>query len=221
MRANEILSDKLFALKPGDRCSKALELMNEWQVSHLPVALNNRVTGYVTSDEIAFPDEEDDSIEKYIRTDKPIKVGEQIHLLDLVKFFAESSVSCMAVVDETDFLKGIVDVKDVLRELNGFFSFSVPGSILSIEMSSFDYSISELGRLVESNDLKIIGLHIRHVNGTENRLEVVLKLNRNDIRGLLATLSRYNYQVTSETVNQEDLQHLKDRYDSFIKYLNI
>ncbi|MBX7206466.1 MAG: CBS domain-containing protein [Bacteroidia bacterium] len=221
MRANEILSDKLFALKPGDRCSKALELMNEWQVSHLPVALNNRVTGYVTSDEIAFPEEEDDIIEKYIRNEKAIKVGEQIHLLDLVKFFAESSVSCMAVVDETDMLKGIVDVKDVLRELNEFFSFSVPGSILTIEMSSFDYSISELGRLVESNDLKITGLHIRHVKGTENRLEIVLKLNRNDIRGLLATLSRYNYQVTSETVNQEDLQHLKDRYDSFIKYLNI
>jgi CBS domain-containing protein len=221
MRANEILSDKLFALKPGDKCSKALELMNEWQVNHLPVAVNNKVTGYVASDEIAFPLEEDDVVEKYIRHDKAIKVGEQIHLLDLIHFFAEGSLSCLAVVDEFDTLKGIVDIKEALRYLADFFSFSVPGSILSIEMSSFDYSISELGRLVESNDLKIIGLHIRHVIGAENRLEIVLKLNRNDIRGLLATLSRYNYEVTSETVNQEDLQHLKERYDSFIKYLNI
>ena len=88
-------------------------------------------------------------------------------------------------------------------------------------MASHDYSLSELSRLVESNDIKITGLLIRQAKGTENRIEVILKLNRSDIRSLLATLSRYNYQVTSESVNQEDLDFLKDRYNSFIKYLNI
>lgn len=221
MRAKEILSDKLFALKPGDRCSKALELMNEWLVSHLPVANQNKVLGYVSSDEIAFPEDDNDSIEKYLRNDKASKVGEQIHLLDLVKFFSESNLSTIAVVDEADTLTGIVDLKDLVKQLTTFFSFSVPGSILSFEMSSRDYSLTELSRLVESNDLKIIGLHIRHVKGSDNRIEIILKLNRNDIRSLMATLSRYNYQVISETVNQEELEYLKDRYNSFIKYLNI
>ena len=221
MRAKEILSDKLFALKPSDRCSKAIELMNEWLVTNLPVVQQDKVLGYVSSEEIAFPDDDDDAVEQYLKNDKPCKVGREIHVLDLVGFFAEGGLGAIAVVDEEDKFTGIIDVKDLLKTIAEFFSFTSAGSVLSVEMASHDYSLSELSRLVESNDIKITGLLIRQAKGTENRIEVILKLNRSDIRSLLATLSRYNYQVTSESVNQEDLDFLKDRYNSFIKYLNI
>ncbi|HLU84878.1 MAG TPA: hypothetical protein VKZ45_05340, partial [Vicingaceae bacterium] len=52
------------------------------------------------------------------------------------------------------------------------------------------------------------------------KLEVTLKINKNEITRILATFERFNYVVTAsynETDYQKDLQN---RYDEFMRFLN-
>ena len=221
MQAQDICSAELFPLKKTDRCHKALELMNEWLVSHLPVVHDDKVIGYVSSEDIAFPEQEEDVVDKYLRTTHIHKVGQVLHLFDLLKVISGGPLTSVAVVDKEGKYTGIIRIVDLLGKLASLSTFAAPGSVISFQIPARDYSLSEISRIVESNDAKITGLLLNSVPDSDNRIEVLLKLNRADIRGLLAAFSRYNYEVRSETVSQEDIEYLKDRYDSFMRYLNI
>jgi len=53
------------------------------------------------------------------------------------------------------------------------------------------------------------------------KLEITIKINKIEINGLLQTFSRYNYIVKASFTESDDFDDLKDRYDSFMNYLNI
>jgi acetoin utilization protein AcuB len=221
MQAKNILSAELFPLKPSDRCSKALELMNEWEVCQLPVVHHDKVLGMVSAEDLAFPAEPQDTVKKYMRDNTICKTGRNHHMLDLFKLMADTGLSSIAVVNEEDHFMGIVDMKDVVKYIAQFYGFSASGSIITLEMAARDFSLSEIGRLVESNNSQILGLFIKPLGDSDNRIELTMRVNRTDIRPLIATFSRYNYEVVIlEGMNKEDIDSLKDRYDSFMKYLN-
>jgi hypothetical protein len=95
-----------------------------------------------------------------------------------------------------------------------------PGGVIVLEMSQNDYDLSEIARIVESNDAKVLSLFIStHVDST--RLEVVLKLNRTDLGGVLQTFDRYGYFVKASFGDEEDHDDLKENYDSLMNYLNL
>jgi uncharacterized protein YcgL (UPF0745 family) len=53
------------------------------------------------------------------------------------------------------------------------------------------------------------------------RLEVAIKLNKTDIGAVLQTFDRYGYYVKASFGEEDDLESLKENYDSLINYLNI
>ena len=48
-----------------------------------------------------------------------------------------------------------------------------------------------------------------------------MKLNKIDIRPVLQTFYRYQYNVTASHTEEEYNDNLKDRFDSLMNYLNI
>ena len=54
-----------------------------------------------------------------------------------------------------------------------------------------------------------------------SRIEVTIKVNTLDLTYILATFERYNYEITQVFHHAEQIDQLKDRYDSFMKYMNI
>lgn len=219
--ADSFISADIFPLKLTDKCCKALELMNEWSVCNLPV-LNKelQLVGYVSSEDLAFPENDNDPIGDYLRNDVQYKLGVGQSVFDLLRDIGESRLSAYAMVDNTDNFLGVADLRHIMKKLASFISFSQLGAALSVEMVSRDYSISEIGRIIESNDMKLIGLFVRNAEN-EGKIEVLIKVNKTDVKSLLATFNRYNYVVQVLNVNKEDIDYLKDRYDSFMKYLDI
>ena len=50
----------------------------------------------------------------------------------------------------------------------------------------------------------------------------VLKINLTDLTSILETFNRYNYTVVSSHMSDEDLDEFyQERFDGFLKYLNI
>lgn len=219
--ADSFISADIFPLKLTDKCCKALELMNEWSVSHLPV-LNKelQLVGYVSTEDLAFPENDNDPVGDYLRNDVQYKLGVNQSIFDLLRDIGESRLSAYAMVDSSDNFLGVADLRHIMKKLASFISFSQLGATLAVEMASRDYSISEIGRIIESNDMKLIGLFVRNAD-VEGKIEVLIKVNKTDVKSLLATFNRYNYVVHVLNINKEDIDYLKDRYDSFMKYLDI
>jgi len=52
-------------------------------------------------------------------------------------------------------------------------------------------------------------------------LEVTIKINRTDLSAIIQTFNRYNYTIKASFHQSEYVDDLKDRFDSFMSFLNI
>jgi DNA-binding MarR family transcriptional regulator len=100
-------------------------------------------------------------------------------------------------------------------------AFQSEGGILVIAVSVNDYSLSEISRLVESNQAKILSVIVESDPYSPQRLFVHLKINEKDLSRIVATLERFEYQVIEvhQTTNTISLD--KERLDMLMKYLGI
>ena len=88
-------------------------------------------------------------------------------------------------------------------------------------MSIHDYSLSQIAQIVEGNDAKILSMYISS-HSASTRLEVTLKINRNDLTSIIQTFTRYNYTIHSTFMDHDDMDGLyENRYEMFMKYLSI
>jgi hypothetical protein len=111
-------------------------------------------------------------------------------------------------------------MQNLVRFMANSFALENPGGIIVLEMSENDYDLTEIARIVQSNDAKVLSLFlVSHPEST--RLEVAIKLNKTDIAAVLQTFDRYGYFVKASFGEEDDLDSLKENYDSLINYLNI
>ena len=100
-----------------------------------------------------------------------------------------------------------------------FSGFLEAGSVISLEMGVRDYSLSEIARIVEYNNAKVLGVHLQ-ASEKDRQILVHLKLNTSDLKSLVATFERYNYRVIASYYNEDDQGALRDRYNLLMRFLD-
>ena len=83
-----------------------------------------------------------------------------------------------------------------------------------------DYSLSEIARIVESNDAVILNVVVKQVVA-ENKLQIILKINKTDLKNIQATFERFEYTVLDIVHESEFDAQMQDRIDNLIKYLEV
>ncbi|MEJ6795123.1 MAG: acetoin utilization protein acuB, partial [Flavobacteriales bacterium] len=99
-------------------------------------------------------------------------------------------------------------------------SVKAPGGVLVLEMPERDYSLTEIARLVEENDAKILSASITS-SVSQEYSEVTLKINRQDLSAIIQTFERYDYTIKASYQKQRFSDSLQNRYEELMKYLNI
>ncbi len=80
--------------------------------------------------------------------------------------------------------------------------------------------MSELARIVESNNANIIHSYISNSSNNENLL-ITIKINKLDLKDIISTFERYHYQVVAEFDTSSSEEDIQERYDSLMVYLNV
>jgi hypothetical protein len=94
------------------------------------------------------------------------------------------------------------------------------GAILIVETNLNSYSLSEIARIVESNNIKVLCFYVNTIYDT-SKVEITLKLDKYDLSSLVQTFERFNYTVKATFEEREYFQDLKEKYDEFMKYMDI
>jgi hypothetical protein len=115
---------------------------------------------------------------------------------------------------------GCIGMRSLVTFMANSFALENPGGIIVLEMSENDYNLAEIAQIVQSNDAKVLSLFLASYPES-TKLEVALKLNKTDIGAVLQTLDRYGYYVKASFGEEENMENLKENYDSLINYLNI
>ena len=219
MLARSLISDLIVPLRTSDTGLQALNLMEEFKVSHLPIVNNNDLLGLVTETDIFETNTFEEPLGNHnLSLIKPYVYDYQ-HVYDVIRIVYEQKLTLIPVVDEKHTYLGSITLNCLVKYFARLAAMDNPGGIIVLEMGIRDYSLSEIARHVESNDANILSLYIVTLPDS-TRMEVTIKIDRMDIAGIIQTFNRFNYTIKASFFEDDFDDTLRDRYDSFMRFLN-
>ncbi len=94
-------------------------------------------------------------------------------------------------------------------------------SLIILEIPLIDYTLTEIARIVESNNARVISLSILPISGG-NDLLVSLKLDISDLTPVLRSFERFNYNVAYFFMKEGEVtDKQKDRLNELMYYLEM
>lgn len=220
MLAKHIITEGVLPLHPDDEGSTALVWMDELKVFQLPVVNDGKYTGLVSEKDIYSMQDVHQKIGEMKLPLQRFFAFEHQHLIEVIKIIALNKLTLLPVIDEKEQYLGSVISYDLLTNLAAISAVDNPGAIIVIEVGRMDYMLSEIARIIESNDAKILCLYIT-APAESTLIEITIKINKLDIQPILQTFNRYNYIIKASFSEDKDYyDDLRDRYDSLMKYLN-
>lgn len=206
-------------IRLSDKIGYVLELMQENKTDILAVVDNNIYLGAVSENNLL---ECDDllTIETLQEQLLPHKIAEGTHLFDVLKITTDLSTYFLPVVNTENEYIGITSPQKILNMLALNSSLATSGGIIVLELETKNYSLTEISKIVESNNAMILhSMMASSVN--QNLLQVSLKINKNDLKDIQLAFERYQYTVLAVLHQSEYEVQLQERYDSLMKYLEV
>ncbi len=221
MLAEELINQMIPPLKLDDRAHKAVQWMEELRVNQLPVIDNQEYIGLVSEDQIYAFNDENALISDLELICKDVYVPSDQHFYDILRIAGNHSIQVIAVLGEELSFLGVVTLNDTLLALAESTAMQESGGILVLLVDNRDYSLSEISRLVEENDAKIMSTHITRDKQDPAKLQVTLKINKTDLNRIVATFERFSYRILARFQSAENLDLDKERLDQLFRYLNV
>ena len=220
MLARDLITDEIPPLKTSDTGLMVINWMDEFKVSHLPIVNNREYLGLISDTDILDLNITEEEIGKHkLSLIRPFVTDNQ-HVYEVIKMISNMKLTVLPVLDENENYLGLIPLTALLQQFSILAATREPGGIVVLEMNMLDYSLSQIAQIVESNDGKILSCYLNSLPDS-TRIEVTIKINKQDISGILQTLNRYNYTVKASFHQSEFSDDMKNRFDSFMNYINI
>lgn len=220
MIARNLITDEIPPLKLSDSGLKALQWMEEFKVSHLPVVEKGEYVGLVSDNELMDLNDPEKSLgDCKLNLVRPF-VFDGNHIYEIIKLVHHLHLTLVPVINPENLYQGSVSLSRLVEGFSGIAAVSDPGGIIILELNSNDYSLSQISGIIEGNDAKVLSLYLSPV-ADSTMMQVVIKVNRTDLSGILQTFNRYDYTVTASFHESPHEEDFRQRYDSFMNYLNI
>lgn len=221
MLAEKLISDVITSVPGSEKGQKVLNLMDVYRVSHIPVVEDGQYLGLISDKIIYDLNLLDEPIDKETDKFNTSHVHEEQHIFEVAALMYKLKLSVIPVLGSNHDYLGAITLYDLARRFARFFSLQEVGGVVVLEMNVNDYSLAHISRIVEDNDTKILSSFLDRIPGTQN-LDVVLKLDKEDLSPVIQALNRYDYNIKGVYLDHSMLNDLyQDRYDQFMKFMNI
>lgn len=219
MRAVTLITDEIPPLMHTDSGEKALNWMEEFKVSHLPVLKNGNFVGVISESDLLDQVDLEMTLDKLFQHLPRPYAYEGDHIYQVLAKIAEFKLSLIPVLDIQEKYLGCTSVHHLLTLIANTGSIKENGGILVLEMARNDYSMAEIAQIVEGNDAKILSSYIMSSPDSTN-IEVTLKINTIELDRIIRSFERYEYIIKASFQKSQYAEDLKFRYDALMNYLN-
>jgi len=219
MLVAQMLQTDYPVLQLQDKVSFVLQLMEDYEVQHLPVIVNDAFVGCIAKEDLLDADEQVPlaALQGYFNN---CFVKKEEFFLSALKLFVENSLSLLPVTNQSKDFIGVVTMASMLEHLSIFQGTIEPGGVIVLEVERRNYSFGEISRLIETNDAYITQLNT-YTESNTGLLIVSIKVNRVEISDIIATFHRYEYVIRYYFGEEQYTNELKDNYNHLMAYLNI
>lgn len=216
----ELINNNIPRLQLKDSVSKALRLISDFRVTHLPVIKDDKFLGLIGEDDLLDQDEPKMPMELMQEFFIRAAVRDNEHFLNAVTCSNQFDTTVVPVINEENDLMGVITTNDLLKTLGNFAGTNEIGGIIVLEMERSQFAISEISRIVESNDATILHLNTT-VHPETGMLTVTIHANKKEIAAIVATFERYEYDVIYYFGNENFENEIHSNYRHLMNYLDI
>ncbi len=220
MIAQNLIKNDIPPLKLTDTGGKAIMWMNTFHLQHLPVVDGIKYIGMVGETDILDSNNPGITLKYYDYEGHSPYVRKGAHIYEVLKAMNDHQLTAIAVVDDDQNYLGLIAVDKLLEYFGQLNAAQEPGGIIILEMNTYDYSLSQIAQIIESNNAKVLSMYVTTHSHT-SMMEVTLKVNITDLKTNLTTFERYNYEVIASFQENDYVEDIKERLDELMNYLNI
>jgi acetoin utilization protein AcuB len=220
MLTRELLSQTLPYLHLQDKVYQALQMMNDNNVTHLPIVEGDKYVGLISEEDLLQAENDNAELATLEQAFASVSIKEEEHFLKAVQMAVENGLSVVPVVSEDNELTGTVVYNDLLRFSSEFMSLNEPGGLIVLEMNSNQYSFNEISKLVETNNAQITQLNTSN-DAETGLMQVTIRINKPEVSDIVATFQRYEYTVKYFFGEELYANELRSNYDNLMNYLKI
>ncbi len=160
MIALELINNEIPPLKHSDSAEKALNWMDEFKVSHLPVLKNGNFVGLVSESDLLDQMELDKNLDELFQHLPRPYVLSKDHIYQVLSRLSELKLTLIPVLGENEDFIGCITAQQLMELFAKTGSIREHGGIIVLEMAKIDYSLAQIAQIVESNDAKILSSFI-------------------------------------------------------------
>ncbi|GAB5538484.1 MAG: hypothetical protein Salg2KO_05870 [Salibacteraceae bacterium] len=220
MLAQDLIVDNIPPLGRSDSGDKALQWMDDFKISHLSVVDNDKFLGIISESDILSMDDSSDMVMPHRELLNPIYVLQSQHIFEVVKVVNDHKLTIIPVLDSNEKYLGSISIGQLMEIIADMPVANNPGGIIVLELNHNDYSLLHIAGIIEENNTKILGTFVTsHPDST--KMQLTIKVNSVDIGSIIASLERHEYSITYFNDNGNATDDIRNRYDSFMNYLNI
>lgn len=216
----DLINNNIPRLQLQDTVVKALQLITDFRLTHLPVVSEDKFLGLISEDDLLDEDDDRLTIEFIQHNFITASVLDNVHFLNAVNYSNQYEANIVPVISTSNDYVGVITSSDLLKTLGNFAGGNEIGGIVVLEMERSQFAISEISRIVESNDCTILHLNST-VHPDTGLLTVTLHLNKKEISSVVATFERYDYDVIYFYGNEKFENEIHTNYQHLMNYLDI
>lgn len=220
MDIRDLVLYELPNLSLKDSGTKALALMRDFHVYHLPIIEREDYLALISEEDLLDWDTPNEPLSKATFLKFRPAAFDTMHPFEAIKIVKEFNLSVLPLLDEEQKFVGCITVENLFSFITNTNSFEQEGGIIILRVSPLHYSLAEIARLAESDNIILQGVLVRQLED-DSMMRVTLKTNKTDLRSFVATLERYEYQITATYNALLNEETLEDNYNLLMRYLDL
>lgn len=220
MLAYELTNNIIPQLHLSDTVSKALQLMTDFKITHLPVVSEEKYLGLVSEDDLLDEENKGAAIELFQNDFLPASIKSNKHFLLAVDVSNHYQTNVIPVTNDQNELLGTISGQALITALGDFAGAVEHGAMIELEIERTKFNVAEINRIVESDGALMLHMNINNLPET-NYLSVTIHINKREVSTLIAAFERYDYSITYYSGEELFENEIDSNYRHLMNYLDI
>jgi CBS domain-containing protein len=116
----DLISNNIPRLKLQDSISKAVQLVADFRVTHLPVVADDKFLGLLSEEDLLDAEDERQTVESLQEHFIAASVKDNVHFLNAVNVSTQCDSNIVPVINEEGDLTGVIATVELLKALGNF-----------------------------------------------------------------------------------------------------
>lgn len=220
MLLQQLLSPDMPTGAPSDNIDYISSLFFASKLQQLPMVDDGRYLGLLEEkDLLALQDEPEGLYEHSYENFRPA-ISINAHPFEALRIIHQHGLSVLPVLNDEQEYAGSLTKEDLVSYLIENMGIDVTGGIIVLEMEPRNYSLSQVARICENEQVLILGVQVK-TNVLTSKLELTIKTNTTDLSAVVQALERFEYTVLDTYGDQKIENDIVDRYKLLMNYINM